>query len=72
MKTTRSKNWLAVGLAALTATAGYRALADDASANATAAKPDKTYTGTIVSVDPKEHMLDVKGFLFSRQEVQSG
>ncbi|HTQ50962.1 MAG TPA: hypothetical protein VMJ12_09650 [Candidatus Acidoferrales bacterium] len=45
MKMTRTKNWLAVGLSALTATAGYRALADGASANATAAKPDKTYTG---------------------------
>ena len=72
MKTTRSKNWLAVGLAALTATAGYRALADGASANATAAKPDKTYTGTIVSVDPKEHMLEVKSFPFSDKKFNLG
>jgi len=49
------------------ATAAYRASADDASAKATAAKPDKTYTGTIVTVDPKDNLLDVKGFLFSKK-----
>ena len=49
------------------ASAAYRASADDPSAKTTAAKPDKTYTGTVVSVDPQEHMLDVKGFLFSKR-----
>ena len=59
-------------MSALTATAGYRALADDASANATAAKPDKDYTGTIVSVDPKEHTLQVKSFPFSNKKFNLG
>ena len=63
---------MAVCAAVLTATAGYRALADGASANATAAKPDKTYTGTIVSVDPKEHMLEVKSFPFSDKKFNLG
>ncbi len=56
----------------LTATAGYRASADDASANAPAAKPDKNYTGTVVSVDPKESLLDVKGFPFSDKKFNLG
>jgi Cu/Ag efflux protein CusF len=72
MKTTKSKNWTAVCMAVLTATAGYRALADGVSANATAAKPDKTYTGMIVSVDPKEHLVEVKGFLFSDKKFNLG
>ena len=72
MKTKALRTWAAVGLSVLTATAAYRASADDASANATAAKPDKTYTGTVVSVDPKEHMLDVKGFLFSNKKFNLG
>jgi Cu/Ag efflux protein CusF len=67
MKTTKWKNWAAVGLTVLTATAGYRALADDASAKATVATPEKSYTGTVVSVDPKENLLDVRGFLFSKR-----
>jgi len=72
MKTKALRAWAAVGLSVLTATAAYRASADDASANATAAKPDKTYTGTIVSVNPKENMLDVKGFLFSKRDFNLG
>ncbi|HTQ51981.1 MAG TPA: hypothetical protein VMJ12_14820 [Candidatus Acidoferrales bacterium] len=72
MKTKALRAWAAVCLSALTATAGYRASADDASANATAAKPDKSYTGTIVSVDPKEHMLEVKSFPFSNKKFNLG
>ena len=49
------------------ATATYCASADDTSTKTTAAKPDKTYTGTVVSVNPNERMLDVKGFLFSKK-----
>jgi hypothetical protein len=72
MKTKALRAWAAVCLSALTATAGYRALADDASANAMAAKPDKSYTGTIVSVDPKEHTLQVKSFPFSNKKFNLG
>jgi len=72
MKNKALRAWAAVCLSALTATAGYRALADDASANTTAAKPDKTYTGMIVSVDPKEHTLEAKSFLFSHKKFNLG
>ena len=72
MKTIALRAWAVVCLSALTATVAYRTSADDASANATAAKPDKTYTGTIVSIDPKEHMLDVRGFLFSSKKFNLG
>ncbi len=67
MKRSTLHTWAAVGLSGLIATAAYRASADDTSAKATAAKPDKTYTGTVVSVAPKEHTLDMKGFLFSKK-----
>lgn len=72
MKTKALRKWTAVGLSVLTATAAYRASADDASANATAAKPDKNYTGTIVSLNPQEKMLDVKGFWFSKKDFNLG
>lgn len=62
--------WAAVGLPVFIA--AYQASADDTSAQATVAKPDKTYTGTIRFVDPKENMLDVKGFLFSTKEFNLG
>jgi Cu/Ag efflux protein CusF len=72
MKNKALRAWAAVGLSVLTATAAYRASAADTSAKAMAAKPDKTYTGTVVSVNPKENMLDVKGFLFSRKDFNLG
>jgi hypothetical protein len=64
MKTMRSKNWMAVCTAVLTTTAVFRASADQ---TATAARPEKSYTGTVVSVDPKELTLKAKGFILSRQ-----
>jgi len=67
MKTIALHRWAAVGLSVLTATAAYRTSADDTSTNATAAKPEKNYTGTIVSVDPKENVLNVHGFMFSKK-----
>ena len=48
-------------LATLTA---FSSLADQAT---TAAKPDETYTGTVSSVSPNGHMLEVKEFLFSKE-----
>jgi Cu/Ag efflux protein CusF len=72
MKTIRLKNAMAVCAAVLTVTAGNRVWADGAAASAQAAKPDKTYTGTVVSVDPKESLLDVNGFLFSHKQFNLG
>ncbi len=64
MKTTRAKNWMAVCAAVLTTTAVIRASADQA---ATAARPEKSYTGTVVSVAPQEHTLKTRGFLFTKK-----
>jgi Cu/Ag efflux protein CusF len=64
MKTNRAKNWMAVCAAVLTTTAVIRASADQ---SATAARPEKSYTGTVVSVDPQAHTLDAKGFLLSKK-----
>jgi Cu/Ag efflux protein CusF len=62
MKTTRANMlWLAVCTAVLTAGTTFRALADEPAAAANN-KSDKTYTGTVTSVDPKEHVLNVKGW----------
>jgi hypothetical protein len=64
MKTTRSTSWTAVCAAVLTATAVFRASADQA---APAARPERSYTGTVVSVDPKEHTLETKGLVLSKK-----
>ncbi|HTX21523.1 MAG TPA: hypothetical protein VMD27_06680 [Candidatus Aquilonibacter sp.] len=63
MKTNRTKNWMAVSVAVLTATAAFRASADQTT---TAANPEKSYTGTVVSVSPQEHTLQTRGFVFSK------
>jgi len=63
MKTTKSTNWMAVCAAVLTATTS-RSPADQPAA---AARPEKSYTGTVVSVDPQEHMLNAKGFVLSKK-----
>ena len=63
MKANRSICRMAICAAVLTATAVIRSPADQATP---AARPERTCTGTIVSVDPKEHTLETKWFLFSR------
>lgn len=64
MKTTALRTWTAIGLTVLITGAGFRALADQP---ATADSSDKTYTGTVTAVDPKERVLTVKGLLWSKQ-----
>jgi hypothetical protein len=64
MKTTRSRNWMAVCAAVLTATAVFCASADQTPA---AARPEKSYTGTVASVDPKDNTLEIKGFVLSKK-----
>jgi len=65
MKTTKSNVWLVVCLSVLTATAAFRASADQAGM---AAKPaEKSYTGTVTVVDLNEQRLDVHGFFFSKK-----
>jgi hypothetical protein len=62
MKTTRARNWTAVCAAVLTATAAFRASADQPVATA---RPEKSYTGTVVSVDPQGHILQTRGLVLS-------
>ena len=63
MKTTRAI-WTAVCVAGLTSTSTFPASADQA---ATAARPEKSYTGTVISVDPKENTLETRGFVLSKK-----
>jgi len=56
MNTTKAI-WTTVCALVLTATAAVRAPADEAT---TAARPEKSCTGTVASVDPKEHVLNLK------------
>ena len=64
MKSTRSKIGMAACLSVLTAFVAIKSPADQ---TATAAQPEKNYTGTIVSVDPQEHTLKAKWFLFTKK-----
>jgi len=63
MKTTRAI-WTAICMAGLTWTSTFPASADQ---TATAARPEKSYTGTVVSVDPKENTLETRGFVLSKK-----
>lgn len=73
MKTTKAV-WLAVGAAVLTATAAFRASADQPTTSA-AAQPeraDKSYTGTVTAIDPKEHVMSVKGWTMMNKSFNLG
>jgi hypothetical protein len=79
MKINRLKHWMAVGAAALTANVVYGEAPDlpaaagkPAGQSATAARPEKSYTGTVVSVDPKEHVLRVKDWGLSKKTFNLG
>jgi hypothetical protein len=67
MKTTHSKAWVAVCTSFLTAVASSRSLADQPAATASGSTDHlKDYTGTVASVDPKEHVLKVKGWMLNK------
>lgn len=73
MKTTRSMKWMTVCTSVLTAAAMFRASADEsAAATSKTDKSDKTYTGTVVSIDPKEHVVDVKGWTMLNKTFNTG
>ncbi len=69
MNATKATNWTAVCAAVLMATAVFRASADQ---SATASKPEKSYTGTVSSIDPAEHVLRVKGWLMLNKTFNFG
>lgn len=60
----RSITWMAVCAVVLTTPAAFRASADQ---TATVARPEKSYTGTVASVDPRERTLKVNGFVFNKK-----
>ncbi len=63
MKMIGTTKWLAAAVFALTATTALRVAADGP---ATAPQPEKhyqTYTGTVISVNPNEHVVNVSGWL---------
>jgi hypothetical protein len=63
MKMIKSKKWLAVYATALLATMAFCAAADQPAA----ARPENHYTGTVVSVDPNDHTLTARRFVFSKK-----
>jgi hypothetical protein len=63
MKNIRSNVGVAVWASVLMTLAAIRSSADQT----TPAKADKTYTGTIVAVDPQERVLNTKGFVLSKK-----
>jgi hypothetical protein len=64
MKTNALRTWTAVWVSALTMAGALSASAEDADTNAI---PHKSYTGTVVSVDAKEHTLGAEGFFTSKK-----
>ena len=63
LKTNTLRVWTVVCASVLTKTAASKALGEDA---ATAVKPHKNYTGTVMSVDTQEHLLGLKGMILSK------
>jgi hypothetical protein len=74
MKTISSKKWLAVCVSVLTAAAALRAPADQSLTNqaVTTARPERSYTGTIIAVDPKEHTLTVQEWAMFKRSFTLG
>ena len=69
MKNSSIKKWLALGTAGLTTMAAATALADQPAA---APKPDRSYVGTVISVDPQEHVVSVKAWPMRHQKFNLG
>jgi hypothetical protein len=79
MKTLKTTTWLAVCASVLTTTAAIRASADESATTSAAddrslaaARNDKSCTGMIVSVDPKEHVLNVKNWAMYTRKFNVG
>src|SRR3974390_2889825 len=71
MKTTTTGTWKAVCVSVLATVTAWTAIADQP-AETTPTKSEKTYTGTVVAVDSKEHVLSVKGWAFSKKSFNLG
>ncbi len=64
MKTTTNKQRMVVWATALAASLAFGAAADSPTP---AGKAEKTWTGTVTSVDPNEHMVESKGLFLSKK-----
>ena len=69
MKTNKLRVWMVVCMSVLPATTALRLSADQVAA---AAKPEKTYTGMVTSVDPNEHVLSVKKWMMLNKKFNLG
>ncbi len=67
MKTTALRTWAVAGAAALTAITAVMAPAYPVGSATPVSKHEKTYTGMVVSLDPKEHVLNVNRFLWTKK-----
>jgi len=78
MKTSKTNAWKPVCLSLIAAVMAFRAAADDASATAeststaSAAVPEKNYTGTVDYLDKNEHVLHLKGWFAQRKAFNLG
>ena len=64
MKIHSSQKWAAVCISILAMTAALKSSADQMAA---VTEPDKTYTGTISTVDTKERVLEIRVFVANKQ-----
>jgi Cu/Ag efflux protein CusF len=64
MKTIKVCSWLAAGASVIALTMAFPSSADQA---ASAVKPDKSYTGMVKAIDPKERTLEVSGLIWSKK-----
>lgn len=78
MKMSILKAWKPVWMLLFTVVAAFSAAADDATSPAVASPtvtpttPEKSSTGTVVSMDTNEHMLRVKGWFFQNRTFNLG
>jgi len=68
MKTTSINNWLGAGMAVFASVMTFHALADQPSP----AQAEENYTGIITSVNPQEHLLNVRGWMMTRKTFHLG
>jgi Cu/Ag efflux protein CusF len=70
MKTTAIRTWTAIGLSVLTTVAFNTMAGGDACCSANL-RADKTYTGTVASIAPKEQVIKMTGF-FGEKRFELG
>lgn len=73
MKTSMSNTWKPIWTLLFTAAVAFGAAADDATPPAApASAPEKSFTGTVVSLNANEHLLRVNGWFFQKRAFNLG